>query len=166
MNIEKWEIERIMQLPDWCFGKQWQVSVMAWASGGVASFDISEDAYPDRMVLWHVGLWCYYAVGADQYIKLALGHQLPTDDAAFMLCEPLLRGIGRSGPDPRRIELFSNAPSPTIPLRMPIEAQGKRLVVEAYAAAEKYIRVHVITVISSMPKEVPDWLISGQAAWR
>lgn len=158
MRINDWPMEKMMVLPDWCFGRQYAVCVTTRGGVGATVWDISELAFPDVGVIWQVSIFATYWTFAVDYCRLALGDQLPATTADMDRLEPLIHGLGAQGAEPREINLYVGVGPWVLPLRQPVQFQGKRLIVEARATAGKYAWTHVIVVVSSMPKEVPDWL--------
>lgn len=162
MRIDDWPINRIMQLPDWCFGSRWLVSCFAHVSGATVAIDMSEIQLPNEGVIWEVGIYQVYANAANLSVRLGLSHVLPASLAEFMLLEPLVPGFGSQGPSPRAILTYHLAGPMYFPLRRYVEAQGKRLCLLAAGVQDKEQDVHAWAIVSSMPKEVPDWLVSGK----
>lgn len=162
MDISDWPIGKIMQLPDHLFGRRFVVSCTAEAVNGASGWDIAEIAFPEDIVLW--GMW--YGLTFDEYkadyIRLALGDQLPTTTAMMDGLEPLLPGVGRQGADPRRIITASYNTYLPQHLRMPIRTMGRRLVMEVTAAAAKNAIWGVVLVVSTIPREIPDWFFGRQ----
>ncbi|GAH58066.1 unnamed protein product, partial [marine sediment metagenome] len=94
MDIRNWPMDRIMQLPDECFGRRFLVSCsLAYADAG-STFDISEIALPEACVLWSLNVAWYNEDTATHYIRLALGDQLPATVAMMDALEPLISGLG------------------------------------------------------------------------
>jgi len=162
MDIRDWPLDKIMQLPDCCFGRKFQVSCQCRAPDGVATWDISESTLPEVFVLWGVYIIVVYSNESDNWIRIAYGDQLPTTEAMMDAYEPVLPGFGRTGAEPRRIYIYSNQGTTALKLRKPVAAAGRRLVLEAKPQAAKSMNLQVAIVVSSIPKEAPDWLISGQ----
>lgn len=161
MNISQWSVGRIMQLPDCVFGRRWPIIFSARLTVAAGRYYISEMALPDVCVLWEL----YFdssplstgVLPPLSPVSIYLGDQLPTTDGEMAVMEPLfpeadeliagLRSFRRSG------HLSQ--------LRKPIMAQGRRVVLRLQGGTVVPIDVFVGLVFSSMPKEVPDWLISG-----
>ncbi len=161
MNIADWGIGRIMQLPDFCFGRRWLVSCSRKGADPGAGWDISEIAFPERIVLWEVCVYASGALGVTDTIRLALGDQLPTAAAMMDVLEPFLPGWGLQGAEPRVILVPNYEFISVTRLRQFIITAGRRLVMETSADIAVTEAVAVLAVVSSIPKEVPDWLISG-----
>jgi len=161
MNIDNWPLDRIMRLPDWCFGRRFPVSVRVNSYSGAFDVDISEIGLPEKCVVWEFISEPYYVDHHNGYARVALGDQLVADEAAFMRLEPLINGYGNQGQGPRQIEYSQYTGPLHISMRMPVAAAGRRLTAMAVAPVEKSYRCRFTIVVSSMPKEVPDWLISG-----
>ena len=117
-------------------------------------------------MLWQLNIHCWSSGSADNRIRLAIGDQQPTSEAQMSLLQPLINGLGSQGSGPRRIKLLGSGVNMRVDMRTVIASRGRGLILEVYSVAEQIIGVHVITVVSSIPKEVPDWLISGRAGGR
>lgn len=163
MLIKGLPVEEILRLPDWCFGAQRISSCYAEASAGDYAWDISEMAFPDVGLLWEIGIVATYFSAKTCYVRLALGDSLPTSHEEFMTLGSLVHGLGKPGPEPREIPLYQYSGTVVMCLRDLVQPQSRRLVVEAYAPAGEFTQVHAWAVVSSFPKEVPDWLFSRQA---
>ena len=164
LDLQGWSIEDKLRLPDWCFGRRYIVSVTWQASAyGTDAYDISEDCFPEEAVIWEVVLSFDRVSANDNYVRLALGSQLPANEAGFMELEPLLRGFGLTGPEPRKIRVPNNFRVIRFCLRQYFAPGGRRLVVfNRVPTTAAFGSGEVIVVVSGLPKEVPDWLISGQ----
>lgn len=160
MNIRDWPMDRIMQLPDWCFGRRWPVFLRSYAPNATPTYDISEVALPERCVFWWFG-WDISAAELTRTLyRLALGDQLPTTEAQMSTLEPLFMGLGVQGAEPREIQTLKLEAEGGIPLRTPINTTGRRPVLETKGFGTNYIGARITLVVSSMPTEVPDWLVS------
>ncbi|MBA7479329.1 hypothetical protein ES707_14763 [subsurface metagenome] len=162
MDIRNWPLDRIMQLPDCCFGRRYVISASALSSLGVLGYDISELALPERCVIWELAGWAGKENLDLAYFRIALGDQLPTTVAQMNALEPLIPGFGPQGPEPRRIDIYVNIGKLFNNIRMPLAAAGRRLVLEVASLPTKNCRFSVAVVVSSIPTEVPDWLCSGR----
>jgi len=166
MNIEKWSIEKIMQLPDWCFGTRYVLACSAYGANTVYGFDMSEISLPNRGVLWQLTLHTIFSDASTNYLRIARGNKLPATEAAFNLLKPLVMGLGQQGAEPRQIISYPSGQTLSMRMKMPIESVGGRLIIAAYGQSAKSTRIRVVAVVSGIPKEVPDWLSSGRDAWR
>lgn len=150
-----------MQLPDWCFGRRWVVSCELGATAGTTVWDISEVALPDAGVIWQLSLNIIYSMDPTNTIRLALGDILPTTTVIMDELEPLVHGIGVQGAEPRQKHVHAYGKGFDIRMRTPRTFQSKKMVMEATAVAGELNYAQAIMVVSSIPLEVPDWLISG-----
>ncbi len=160
MDIRNWPLGRIMQLPDHCFGRRFVISCLIEGSDAAPVWDISEMALPEWAVLWELVVWCREGGGAVSSLRLGLGDQLPTSAAMMGTLEPLIPGLGITGIEPRSILLGYFIDPRFQNIRFPIHSVGRRLVIEVSSVATKTPFVGVGIVISSIPKEVPDCLLS------
>ena len=161
MNIQNWGIGQIMELPDWCFGRRWPISVGGQGSDGVPEYDICEEGLPDMCVIWEV-----YTVTSSVSIdfgriELRLGDHLPANRAEFAAFELLFPGIVDRHHVRSRLMVALGGLSCMCKLRMPVAAQGRRLVGEFSSEAVGVVKSVAGLTISSIPKEVPGWLVSG-----
>lgn len=161
MDIQNWGLGRIMQLPDCCFGRRWVVSCDVGGFGEVDLFDISEAALPESMVVWQLLMEARFTSAFLMYARIGLGDQLAGTEAEFMRFEPLLRGFGQQGAGPRRIYFYLYGASTSLFMRMPVQTGGRRLCLMGHGVSDAHIRVRVSIVVSGVPKEVPDWMLSG-----
>ncbi|MBA7469582.1 hypothetical protein ES707_04864 [subsurface metagenome] len=166
MDIRSWPLDKIMQLPDCCFGRRWPVGVYA-AEGGIGQYyDISEAGLGDRCVVWQVT----YAGGGNwegvSSIALALGDVLPAGIAEFDALQPLFSDLGKRGAVRRAVDIGSGGVVITLQMRLPVHAQGRRIVALIEITAAEATGPQAILVVSSIPTEVPEWLISGQGSYR
>lgn len=163
MRIDKWPMDRIMRLPDWCFGRRWPVYVEGYAAGDVLAYDISEVGLPERGVIWEFGCIASCNNARQDWFRLVLGHNLPATIAEVDLLEPLLMGFGIQGAAPRHMRFVTTADHMNIHLRQPRTFNGKKLILEISCMATIYMTVQAWVVVSDLPREVPDWLVSAQA---
>lgn len=166
MNVSDWPVDELMGLPDCVFGRRWVVSCEAEASDDAHGFDISEMSLPDRAVLWNVEVFGFSVDDPGCYMRLGLAQFVPATAAVMDSAKELVQDLGKQGTRPRRIYLNGSPCEFDIDLRNLVEAQGSKLVLEAYAPAGKNCKVLVAVTVSAIPREVPDWVFSGQAAGR
>lgn len=161
MNIQNWGLGQIMQLPDYLFGRRFMVSCFLDVPDATRAWDISEVALPEMCVVWELVVATLQAFGAEITVRIALGDQLPAAAATFDALDPLFMGLGVQGPEPRGFHILDIGSFSMRRLRMPVAAQGNRLVVEALTPEAKSGTVFVGIVVSGVPKEIPDWLVSA-----
>lgn len=161
MDIRNWPLDRIMQLPDCCFGRRFPVCLCAKSISGAVHWDISEVALPERCVIWSFNAWSGFAYYSIDFFRLALGDHLPTTTAEMDTLEPLFHGFGFQGAEPRNIPGGLYLRLAISDLRMPIFTSGLRPVLEVKSTTGANCLLQVVLIVSSLPTEVPDWLISG-----
>ena len=162
MDIRNWPLDRIMQLPDWCFGRRWMVGVGAFSNAITTVYDISEAGLPERIVIWEIGILFCCDVGTVSFVSLALGDQLPTTDTKFFANQRLFKDIGRLEGSERVLSVCGVGSFCIRNIKKPVETGGRRLIGRFLNTVAKTMLVDVIINFSSLPKEVPDWLSSGQ----
>jgi len=162
MRIDNWPMDKIMQLPDCCFGRRYCVSCTLVGVNDTTQWDISEIGLPEKFVIWDVNIFYSTSNDNDSMFRLAYGDQLPTTVAEMDRLKPVIHGLGVEGHEPRHVYIGYQRDTGNLNLRLPVASTGRRLVLEAHTVAEKVMAITVAIIVSSMPKEVPDWLISGQ----
>ncbi len=161
MDIRDWPVERIMQLPDWCFGQRFPVSVASADLGITIHHVISQLALPERFVIWEI-VYTLRSVNAQQlFCCLALGDVEPVLEEQFIILEYLVPGLGRPAPDGLQIDVASVGSPVRVTMRKPVHCGGRRLVGRFEVTAATPWGGCATVIISSFPTEVPDWLISG-----
>lgn len=158
MNITNWSADQMLQLPDFVFGRRWPISVSSMESGPGPFFDISEAGLGDRCIIWSVNYLHVAAPTTWARISLALGDVLPATSAEFTALEQLFSDLGIWAGDRRDFFIPGGAPGLTIKMRMPIQAQGRRLVLRYVRSASTSDTVTVTIVVSSIPRSIPSWL--------
>jgi len=160
MDVRNWPLERKMALPDYCFGRRYPVCVSLDLETDETDWDISEVALPDIAVVHELCIDAAGGFGNSGLLRLALGDQLPTVLAEMARLQPLFAGLGLQGPEPRQRRINFGASLSWSRLRVPVAAQGRRLVMELVTVAPNIMAVNVCIVVSALPTEVPDCLIS------
>lgn len=157
MDISKWPIEKILQLPDSCFGRKWLIGVAGTANSGGVSWDICDLAFPDRAVIWGVFIQSHQDHFNVLDFRLALGDRKPTTTAQMDSLEALLPSVGLPGREPKDI-LYDHALAfMFLDMKFPVLPQGRRLVFELSAQAIGIATVMCNVLISSIPTEIPDF---------
>ncbi len=166
MDVSKWSIDRIMQLPDWCFGKRWWVGTYVGPAADEVNYFLIPESVPDVFVLWDVLIM---ATGQGEAkacnLALVLCPQVP-DATTLQTCRQLIRGFS----DPKQFYHMHLPPLGTIhigPMRNIIEARNDKIgggfkIVGGPTPTEN----QVACLISGIPREVPDWVVSGLAGLR
>ena len=163
MDIRNWPMDKIMQLPDHCFGRRFVVSCYSVISGAATAYDMSELSLPDGFMLWEVVFFNTSAANKLLVVRLALGNVLPASPWDFNLLSPLLPGLGVQGADPRQITFTAPQTIAIQCIKQPFESGNRKLVVEVIASGVGSSYFGVSAIVSSIPTEVPDWLVSGPA---
>ena len=161
MDIRDWPLSQIMQLPDNCFGRRWAI-IFTQACEGITIYRwISETALPNRCVLWELWINGESIITAgpdlDFPIFLKLGDQEPTTDA-------IVTGMAELLPDSDEQTDNNRVYRPNlhlVNLRLPIDAQGRRVVVRVNCLEDRAMQLVIALVFSSIPTEVPDCLLSA-----
>ena len=155
-------MDRIMRLPDWCFGRRWFVGTYQGSVTGVAHYNMSAETLPDKFVVWGAFMSCM-SPNCLQALRMTmrLGYKIPGDVAETKTLDRVFKDM--SEPDivyelfcPQNGCFWLNAE------RRLIESKGRKLVVVTNGDAAIAYEATAAIQISALPREVPDWLISGQ----
>jgi len=160
MDVRNWPLNKIMQLPDCCFGRRWPVTVAIGEVSLGTYYDISEMGLPEVCVVW---AWYYMTNSAgviNTIFSLALADTLPTTDAEFDAGEVLFPGMGLRNGLRREFSLSARCGNLVLSTKEVLQSGGRRLVGRFEVLADTTLPTVVGVVISSTPKEVPDWLVS------
>ncbi len=161
MDISKWSLDRIMALPDWCFGMKWWVGTYVGTSGSTFTPFIIEESVPDKFVLWDVLISTTGRTGATHVnLTIRLCQEAPTSVNIKQFRRLLTNFSTRI--QSYDIHLPPLATTHLGPMKNLIEAQNDKIggalkIVDETATCENA----VACLISGMPKEVPDWVVSG-----
>lgn len=161
MDIRNWPINKVMQLPDWCFGRRWPVSVAVTLTGAAAVFDRSDPQLPDRFVVWEVVVMMPWTASCSIEVALATGIELPPNTATFDQLPLLMPHIRSIAGTPGAIDVNYLFLMSVVKVRIPVENSGGHLIGRFIRTVGSSIGGQAIITISAIPKEGPDWIISG-----
>jgi len=94
MDIRKWPLDQILQLPDHCFGRRFPVGVAGNPFAQTISYEISDIALPEVCVLWELAFWSWSTDAQLISVVLKLGDQIPANAAQFDALEDFVRAVG------------------------------------------------------------------------
>lgn len=160
MDITKWPLNKIMQLPDHVFGRRWPIFAQPLVPSLFLFDFLLSDPLPERIVLWNIHVSMTKAFGEAHWFKLALGDHEPMNDAEFDAFERVFPGNLSSDISEGSI-LIPGQMVLNIPMRLSIETMGRRFALQVwngYGVTQVYFGFTFL--ISSIPKEIPDCLIS------
>jgi len=157
MDISRWSMSQVLELPDHLFGRRYAVGCAIHQTLVGSYFDVSEMSLPERCVIWEVRFAVLTKVDDLFGVSIALGDQLPVDDAAFDRFEQLLPDIGYRTGTRRDISLTYRTSFELRGLKIGIETQGRRLVTrfDKVGGAPAFMEVEL--VVSSVPRSLPEW---------
>lgn len=162
MRIDNWPLDKIMQLPDRCFGRRWFAGMISGKEGPGNDFIVSDVKLPSRMVVW--GFYCtgrQTALTAWE-ISYRLGPARVYDLALFRLLERVFPDLGHTT-FVNEIWSKNGEPMFVMGLRTLVEPLDRRLVMAITTNdGTGYREFGAGLYISSIPKEVPDWLVSAE----
>jgi len=78
MDVKNWSFDRIMQLPDWCFGKRWWIGEYIGTTAAELVYFTIKDRLPDRFVLWSM-----LVQGTDREAGTGINLTIKLADRAF-----------------------------------------------------------------------------------
>jgi len=155
MDISKWPLNQIMQLPDWCFGRRWWVGTYVGTQAANPNYFLIEESVPDRFILWDVLIASAgHTAGTHTNVTFRLCAEVPTA-ANIKSFRRLMRNMS-SREQMYDIHLPPVSTTHLGPMRNLIEAGNDRIggafkIVSESANCENA----VACLISSIPKDVP-----------
>jgi len=158
MDISRWPIGDIMQLPDDVFGNRFIVACAGKPGGEATVWDISEVALPEHCVIWELYLGMELGTVSRAVFRLGIGDQLPTTEAIMDQTTPVFPGLGGQGAEPRDITLKDSTQLHLCRLKHYIHSMGRRLVVQFENTGSSAINMNAIIVVSALPRSIPKWL--------
>ncbi len=163
MDIQKWPFDKIMQLPDWCFGMRWWVGTYVGTEAAGTTYFMIEESVPDVFVLWDVLISTTGSTAATHTnVTLRLCREEPTG-ANIKMFERLMRNMS-ARKQMYDIHLPPVALTHLGPMRNLIEAGNNRIGGALKLVAETATCENAVAcLISGIPREVPDWVVSGLA---
>lgn len=158
MDVKNWSVDKIMQLPDWCFGRRWWVGTYIGTAAGAVTYFQIEEQLPERFIVWMMmvsGTDRTAGTGID--LTLRMSAQVP-DAESILRHRRIFPGIALGT---MMYEFFLDDKPGTLigGMRNVVEARGERVggafkIRNETATCENMIAL----LISSFPREVPEWL--------
>lgn len=161
MDIRDWPLDQIMQLPDHCFGRRWPIVTSRNIAPTIIDEWLVKTSVPDKCVLWELSATSAPLTTLGAYCKFALGDHEPANDAEFNAFERIIQGDLDNATMEGAIYADRYC-SLTIRMKNLLLPQGRRFAVQAHNPhATTTVPVTFFFIISSIPTEVPDWLLSA-----
>lgn len=161
MDVSKWSLQSRMALPEWCFGPKWWIGDYIATTADTAKYFFFSDLPPDVFVLWDVFVaQGGYAAATKIDLTLCLCRQAPVSGDIKTLTR-LMRQFGTPG-QAYDLHLPPNTANHLGPMKVLVEANnnglgGVMILPSETANCENTVAV----LISALPKEVPEWVVSG-----
>ena len=166
MDISNWPDYKIMMLPDWCFGRRWWVGSYAGNTNGQAFYWCAEESLPDKIVVWGI-LLSFLEAAATQAIRATIRLARNTTDitANVMTCERICKGISSHN---IQYEFYVNQNGLTWinDIRLIKESKDRKIAFVTNGDQAIAYEGTVGVLISGVPREVPDWVVSGLEGMR
>ncbi len=160
MDISSWPLGKIMQLPDCCFGQRWPVSATQNTLGIAIRYGISMQALPEQCVIWELVYQITGTTDAIAYFDLRLSDVAPPDNFSWMAMERLIPGIGQITPEGENTPVAKSGGNYRLTMKKPVQTSGQRICGRfEFIVATPAIATATV-IVSSVPKEVPDCVVS------
>lgn len=156
-DISNWGWGQLLELPDHLFGRRYCVGCSVAAVLPGTYFDISEMALPEKAVIWCVHAQFASTALGFATVSLALGDQLPANDAEFNQLEQLLPDIGYHVLTRRDFHFGSESPFILCDMKLCVDTHGRRLVMRAMKTLPGSHFIESSIAISSIPRSLPEW---------
>lgn len=161
MDIRDWPMGKIMQLPDHVFGPRYVIAATRKGSAGIPAFRMFRCALPEWTVIWEIHCGAITHATVRVSITLRLGDQTPVNQTVFAAMEPLMPCLECLNDNPSRIIVYPNGIWHVSRMKFPVHSMGRHIVSRHATDSGTALESTVALVISSIPKEVPDCLLSG-----
>lgn len=166
MNTSNWPGYKIMMLPDWCFGRRWWVGGYAGNVNGQAYYYCVEENLPDWFVVWGI-LMAFKEPAATQAMRVTVRLARNTADITDHLldCERICKNVSSPG---IHFEFYANQNGVTWinDLRTIHESKDRSIAFETNGDQAIAYEGTIGVLISGVPREVPDWVVSGLEGMR
>ena len=162
MNISNWPDMVRMTLPDWIFGQRLPVSVSYYTTQAGIVYAISDQALPDKCVVWQISYLWGRVAGSLISISIKLGDHLPGAAAEYEAMQEVMEGIGHQGVGFKQTYFDYTTAQVKWDMKKLIYPQGNRLVMRVNFVATAVGLAKVVMIVSSLPTEIPEWYRSGQ----
>lgn len=147
-------------VPDWCFGQKWWIGDTITTAAAVAKYFFFSDLPPDNFVLWDIFVaQSGYAAATKIDLTICLCRQAPVSGDIKTLTR-LMRQFGTPG-QAYQLHLPPNTANHLGPMKTLVEANNDGIggcVILPNETANCDLTVAVL--ISALPKEVPEWVVS------
>ncbi len=163
MDISKWPMERIMQLPVEAFGTRFAITFSKSIVGAEISHFFSELTLPNRCILHELSVGSattsLNVAATSLEVGFALGQKAVTTAEQFNALEQLIPGFDELALTIKIVR----PPMYLTRLKMPINAQGRHLVCRIRNGTIFTTQAIVGLVFSAVPREIPDWMVSSES---
>jgi len=166
MDVSRWPLERRMALPDWCFGQKWWIGMTVGTTADGQVYFFISDLPPDNFVVWDILFSPGGVVACTKAdLTLCLCKEAPVVGNIRILTR-LLRQFGTKG-QMYDMHLAPHSVSYFGPMKVAVEAVNLGIGGTLKMYAETAVCENSVGIlISTLPREVPDWVVSGLAQAR
>lgn len=163
MNIRGWSLQKRMVLPDWCFGSKWWIGDYIATTAANAAYFFFRDLPPDNFVVWDVIVsQGGYAAALKIDLTLCLCREAPVSGNIKTLTR-LLRQFGTPG-QAYDMHFPPNSFSHLGPMKTLVEANNDGIGGVVILPSETAnCELSIAVLVSALPTEVPEWVVSGLA---
>lgn len=162
MDLSKWSMDEIMQLPDHCFGRRWWIGGEIQTDADATTYFVFEENLPDNLVVWEVLISAApVSAGTTWGLTLRLCNVAPTA-VTILGMRRLLPGMGNVE-GVYDVVATRQGSFEMVPMRCLVESAGDKIGGALTLVLETLDMISTVGVlISSVPRSVPDCLISGR----
>ena len=157
MDVSKWPLNKIIQLPDWCFGQRWWVGVNIGTALAEAVPFIIDESLPDVFVLWDVIVLSAQATGQTRTdLTVRLCSQIPTTENVLTF-RRLLKGLSRNL-EYYELQLPADVAVHIGPMRNIVESRNDKIggIFKRIGATDTQ-QAQVGFLISAIPRKIIDF---------
>ena len=160
MDIRNWGLDQVMQLPDHCFGAKRVIAMCGEGKISAPAYDICETGLGERAVVWGVSVWHLEGAVVVGFVMFKLGDQLPATLAEFNALEDIFPEMACVAGYRSILTCTGYSGRQFIPMRRLYHTAGRRIVMALGLVGLTDGIVDGALLVSSVPREVPDCLLS------
>ncbi len=160
MDIRNWGMDQVMMLPDGCFGTRRVITMCGSGTLTAPAYDICETGLSERTVVWGAGMWSMMPDTQDAFARFKLGDHLPTTLAEFDTLEDMFPEMACVAGYRSIMTKRGSSGLLWLPMRRMYQTSGRRIVAALGTTALTEAIGICALEISSVPREVPDCLLS------
>jgi hypothetical protein len=154
MNLQGHTDDKIMRLPDHCFGRQWRIGGIAEGFNNARRYVQQVFSVPNDIVIWGMAVNGDGTNQAEFDTEIRLGNEIPSNDLKFLAMEPVFPEVYNFELVPSYFKTIAANDVSAWNFRQPVHPNGRGII---FAMTQRTTGTHALSVnllISGFPSEV------------